>query len=191
MRTNRAERIREIQFVLDRPGCRLPGDVIHRPADGVQTRHQRGGAFQELDLREIGRVHPARRDALWADRNPIVQNIHLAEAEAPHGESGGRAGRIDGQYAHRAIHGFGGGPITLLPHRLLIDDLDRCGRFTGCEAQPARAFGDDVRVEWCRIWAFPVSQRSGQEPVRGGLRARSRCAPRGFRLGAVTSICLS
>ena len=41
MRTDGAERIhRNIELVANRSGVRLPADVVDRPADGVQTRHQ-------------------------------------------------------------------------------------------------------------------------------------------------------
>ena len=52
-----------------------------------------------------------------------------------------RAGRVDVQYTDRAFGDFGGGPITLVLHRLLGDDLDRCRRFKHRESQPGCAGG--------------------------------------------------
>src|SRR5215469_3757294 len=107
MRPHRAERVeRKVELALNGTAGRLAIDVVDRTADCVKSGHQGGGALQELDLREVGRVHRARRDALWASRDAVVEDVHLAETEAAHREAGGGAGSIDRQHADGAVRGL-------------------------------------------------------------------------------------
>ena len=105
---------------------------------------------------EIGRVHPARRVACDTDRNSVVKNVHCPEGEASHRKVGRRARRVDVQYADRAFGDFAGGPIALVLHRLLGDDVDRCRRLEHRKIKPA-CTGRDL-VERCH--------RNPREPLQ-------------------------
>src|SRR5229473_3203199 len=103
---------------------------------------------------------PPSKSALRAELDPVIKHVDLAEIETPHRKARRRAGRVERQHANRALYGFRGGAIALVPHCLLIDDLDRCGGLAHCEAKPARAFGDRSGVE--RAWrGCAAASRSG------------------------------
>ena len=82
MRAERAKGIHAgIDFIADGPAGRLLVDVVDGAADGVETRHDRGRAFQELDLRQAGSIHPTGGDVRWSGPNSVVEDVHLGAAE--------------------------------------------------------------------------------------------------------------
>ena len=145
MRVERAKGIHAgIDFITDGSAGRLFVDVVDGPADGVEARHDRGRAFQELDLLQAGSIHPTGGDVRWSDPNSVVEDVDLGAAEAPHGETGRRGGAVAGQHPHRALGGVCRGVIALLMNGLLVDDLDRRRGLDDRQPQARGALGHGI-----------------------------------------------
>ena len=162
MRAERAKGIHAgIDFIADGPAGRLFVDVIDGAADRVEARHDRGRAFQELDLRQAGSIHPTGGDVRWSGPNSVVEDVHLGAAEPPHGKIGRCAGGVARQDADGALGGVGRGAIALLLDGSLSDDLHRRGSLYDGQPQARGALRH-------------IIQRSHRYPRERRLRRRRR-----------------